>query len=70
MRVLTWIVLVGMSSASVWRGQLADALAIAGLKALLVGWEFMELRVAARPHAVAWTLYVACCVLGLSIATR
>lgn len=68
MRLLTWFLLLGLSTASVLRGQLADALLLAGLKALLVGWEFMELRTASRLHTAAYALYVFACVGGLVIA--
>jgi hypothetical protein len=67
-RLLIWFLLLGLSTVSVLRGHLADALLLAGLKALLVGWEFMELRTASRFHAVGYALYVFVCVGGLVIA--
>lgn len=56
---LTWLALVTLSIASVGLGRLDVALTIAGVKAILVGLDFMELRVAARPHLAAYLSYVA-----------
>lgn len=67
MRLVTWALLVGLSLASVASGRLQVALVLAGLKALTVGLEFMELRVAARVHALGFATFVALLVLVLSI---
>ena len=67
MRLVTWALLVGLSLASVASGRLQVALVLAGLKALAVGLEFMELRVAARVHALGFVTFVALLVLVLSI---
>lgn len=52
MRLLTWMVLVGLAVAAVTIGHPGWALAFAGAKALLVGAEFMELKHAHRAHGV------------------
>lgn len=65
MRFLMWMLLLGLSSASVLSGQLTVALVLAGLKASFVGWEFMELRTAARLHQAVYALYVLGCAGGL-----
>ncbi|MDP3500458.1 MAG: hypothetical protein Q8S33_09000 [Myxococcales bacterium] len=67
MRLVTWVVLVGLSMASVGSGRLQVALVLAGLKALAVGLEFMELREAARLHALGFATFVALLVLVLSV---
>ncbi|MGM0575503.1 MAG: hypothetical protein ACQEXJ_07210 [Myxococcota bacterium] len=61
MRAAAYLVMVALLLAAVASGQLVLALAIGGAKALVVGLEFMELRHAARAHAVgfvAWTVAV------------
>ncbi|MDP1920560.1 MAG: hypothetical protein Q8L14_30235 [Myxococcales bacterium] len=67
MRLVTWAVLVGLSMASVGSGRLQVALVLAGLKALAVGIEFMELREAARLHALGFAAFVALLVGVLSV---
>lgn len=69
MRLLTWLVLIALSVASVLTGQLKVALIIAAAKALLVGLEFMELRHAARPHAAAYVLFIGGVLLVLVVLT-
>lgn len=67
MRLATWLALVGLAVASVRAGRLDVALGLAGVKALVVGLEFMELRQAARLHAAAWALFVAALVGVLAL---
>ncbi len=52
MRLVTWVLLVTASIVSVMHGRLGVALALGCFKALLLGLEFMELKHAARLHAV------------------
>lgn len=59
MRVVTWLVLVGLAIVGVWLGRPGLALALAGTKAVLVGLEFMELRRAHRLCAVGFCLAMA-----------
>ena len=66
MRVLTWAVLVTASIISVMHGRLGVALAVGTFKAITLGLEFMELRAAARVHAVAWGAF--CLVLAVALA--
>jgi hypothetical protein len=67
MRLATWLALVGLSVASVASGRLPVALVLGGVKALLVGLEFMELRHAARVHAAAYGLFLALLVAVLEL---
>ena len=67
MRLVTWAFLIALSLASVASGRLQVALVLAGLKALAVGLEFMELRAAARLHALGFATFVALLVLVLSV---
>ena len=53
--------------ASVGLGRLEIALVLAGLRALAVGLEFMELREAARLHGFAFAAFVALLVFVLSV---
>lgn len=59
MQAVSWLVLVALSVTSVVSGHLWAALVLGGLKAVLVGLDFMELRHAARVHAVAFVLFLA-----------
>jgi hypothetical protein len=59
MRLVTWGALVAASVASMLVGRVGVALGLAAFKAALLGLSFMELRGAARPHAVAWLGFVA-----------
>ncbi len=68
MRIAVWIVLVGASVGSVASGRLRVALALAALKALLVGLEFMELRSAAWPHLLGFVAFVLAVAGGLILA--
>lgn len=56
MRLAVYVVLITLAVVAVVHGQLALALAIGGAKAALVGLEYMELRQAARPHAIGFVL--------------
>lgn len=67
MRLVTWAFLIALSLASVASGRLQVALVLAGLKALAVGLEFMELRAAARLHALGFATFVVLLVLVLSV---
>lgn len=66
MRLLVWALLVSASIVSVVHGRLGAALALATFKAITLGLEFMELRHAARLHAVAWVGF--CLVLAGALA--
>lgn len=70
MRVLVWLGLIAASVASVAVGRLRLALALACCKALLVGFEFMELKLAAWPHRLAFAGFVVALTLGLTLAAR
>lgn len=54
MRVITWIALVGAALAAFAWGRWLPALALGGLKACLVGLQFMELRQAHPAHRFAF----------------
>lgn len=54
MRLAVYLVLVGLAVASVASGWVVVALALAGVKAVLVGLEYMELRHAHPAHAVGF----------------
>ena len=66
MRFLVYLALLGLALGAVALGDLHAALALAGAKTLLVGAEYMELRGAARPHALGFGLAVAALVLVLA----
>lgn len=65
MRMIAFAVMAALAVVSVIEGELALALVFAGLKALLVGLGYMELRGAARPHAVGFTLAMVALTGGL-----
>lgn len=67
MRLLTWILLVGLAAGAVAIGRPGLGLAFAGAKALLVGAEFMELKHAHRLHAGVFGAGVAALVLVLGV---
>lgn len=69
MRRIAFAVMVVLAVVSILEGQLALALLFGGLKALIVGLEYMELRRAARPHAVGFTLGVVALTIGLVAIT-
>lgn len=69
-RLVSWVLLLALSSAAVWDGRLGFALVAGAAKALLVGAEFMELRHAARAHAVAFAGFVAALAAGLWLVAR
>ncbi len=58
MRLAVYGALLTLALVAVLHGQLAAALAIGGAKAALVGIEYMELRRAARAHAIGFVLGV------------
>lgn len=68
MRAATWGLLVTLSCVSVASGRLHLALALAALKAVAVGLEFMELRHAARLHLAAFLCFVGLVTAGLLLA--
>lgn len=67
MQLAVWLALGSLSVLSVLQGRVQVALMLAGLKALLVGLEFMELRHAARVHAAGYVLFVAFVVVVLQL---
>ena len=69
MRRIAFAVMVVLAIVSILEGQLALALLFGGLKALIVGLEYMELRRAARPHAVGFALAMIALTVGLIVIT-
>jgi hypothetical protein len=69
-RRLVWVLLIVLALASVIAGRLEVALALAGVKALLVGAQFMELRHAHRAHAAAFAAWVLTLVAVLELLAR
>ena len=67
MRIVTWLLLVGLAIGAVVSGHFAVALLIAGTKTLLVGAQYMELRWAHRAHAAAFASAVIALVLVLRL---
>ena len=65
MRVAVYVGLLALALAAVALGEPRIGLAIAGAKTLLVGVEYMELRSAALPHLVGFTLAITALVLLL-----
>jgi hypothetical protein len=68
-RFAAYAILLVLVAAAVTVGHIGVALAIAGLKAVIVGLEFMELRQAARQHMlgfVAWSLAVTALLVALT----
>lgn len=70
MRFVVWMSLVTLAIAAVVSGQLAIALALAGVKALLVGFQYMELRWAHRAHAASFAGAVIGLMVLLEFITR
>ncbi len=66
MRALTWLSLVVAVMISVMVGRPGVAMALASVKALLVGREFMELKQAHPLHGLLFA--VAVCFAGLVLA--
>lgn len=66
-RLITWILLLACSITAVWSGRLGIALGLGAVKALLVGFEFMELRYAHRLHATAFAIFVILMALGAGL---
>lgn len=69
MRLAAYLVLVTLAASAALSGDLFVAIALGGAKALVVGAEYMELRRAARLHAIAFALAVAALVTGLGAMT-
>ena len=67
MRFVAYIALVAAALIAVAWGVLLPALVLGGLKACVVGSEFMELRTAHLAHRVVFALGVAALVLALSL---
>jgi hypothetical protein len=59
MRLAAYLVMMLVVVISVIEGDIALALGLAGLKALLVGVGYMELRHAARPHMLGFAMGMA-----------
>ena len=68
-RPAVYVTLMALAIAAATTGSLSLALGLGGVKAVLVGADFMELRHAARPHAVAYVAVIAALVLGLVALT-
>jgi hypothetical protein len=66
-RLAAYVVLVALAIAAVFAGELWIALVLGGAKALLVAFEYMELRHAARAHAVVFALGMVVLVVGLVV---
>jgi len=66
-RFTVYAALVALALGSVASGRFAIALALAGLKALMVGLEYMELRHAHRAHLAAFAGWVLTVVVALGI---
>lgn len=58
MRIATWFVLVALAVVGLVMGEPRVGFGLAGVKALALGLEFMELKEAARLHAVVFALGV------------
>ncbi len=69
MRFITWLALVAAAVAAVAWGLIVPALVLGGLKAVLVGEQFMELRSAHPAHRVVFACGVAALVLVLAIVS-
>ena len=69
MRLVVYIALLSFAALAVGTANLAFALCLAGAKAALVGLEYMELRHAARAHALGYLGVVAALVLVLVALT-
>jgi len=67
MRFIAYLALVAAAVAAVAFGTLLPALALAGIKACVVGFEFMELRTAHIAHRIVFALGVAALVLALAL---
>ena len=67
MRLVIWLLLVGLAIGAGLSGEFALALALGGVKALLVGAQYMELRWAHRAHARAFAFGVIALVLVLRL---
>lgn len=66
----TWATLIGAAVAAVFVGRADVAVALGGAKAALVGLTFLELRHAARAHALVWLLLVGAATTALVLAVR
>ena len=69
MTFLTWLALLLVAIGAVVAGRLDVALLCAGVKTLLVGLQFMELRHSARVHAAVFVIWVVL-TTGLLLFTR
>jgi hypothetical protein len=67
MRALTWFILLACVAASLAVGRPGVAIALAGVKALLLGREFMELKHAHALHSLLFTAAVSFAVLVLAV---
>ena len=69
MRLFVYLALLFLAALAVGTANLAIALGLAGVKATLVGLEYMELRHAARAHALGYVGFIAALVLVLVALT-
>lgn len=69
MRFLTFLALVAAAVAAVAWGVIVPALVLGGIKAFLVGEQFMELRTAHPAHRAVFALGVAALVLALALVS-
>lgn len=67
MRFIAYLALVAAAVAAVAWGVLLPALVLAGIKACVVGLEFMELRTAHIAHRVVFVLGVAALAAALAL---
>jgi hypothetical protein len=67
MRALTWLSLLACVAVSLAVGRPGLAIAFAGVKALLLGREFMELKHAHALHSLLFTAAVAFAVVVLAV---
>jgi hypothetical protein len=67
MRFVVYIALVGLALLASISGQLALALGLGGIKACLVGSEYMELRWAHPAHRFGFAAGIGALVLALSL---
>lgn len=68
MRFAVFVLCLGLVAASLALGDLRIALALAGVKAVLVGFELMELRHASRLHLSGFAAFFVVLVAGLALA--
>jgi len=70
MTIAVWFALMAMAVAAVLVGRVDVALLLAGCKAVLLGLQFMELRHAARAHAVVYAVWAGLVATILVLLSR